>query len=249
MTTETADTGAQNTEALAATTEDTGSEPTPRADMAEKLFGDNKDEGAAGDDEAKGDEGNEDGSTSDEDPSKQDEKPDDKESDSEDGDKKDEESKGAPEEYEDFAMPEGVEISEEAAGELKTLAKELNLSQKDAQRIADLGAKQAARLAEQPSKVLAEARTEWEKQSRTDKEFGGKNVDTNLGVAKKAMDAYGTPELKTLLRESALGNHPEVIRFMFRVGKAISEDTMVRGKGADTPKAKSHAEVLYGDNN
>jgi hypothetical protein len=55
-------------------------------------------------------------------------------------------------------------------------------------------------------------------------------------VAKKALDAFGTAELRSLLNESGLGNHPEVIRFMFRAGKAISEDSMVTGnKGEARP--------------
>ena len=38
---------------------------------------------------------------------------------------------------------------------------------------------------------------------------------------------FGTDALKSLLTESGLGNHPEVIRFMYRAGKAISEDSYV----------------------
>lgn len=225
---------AQNT-AASQNAESTQAEPTSKADMAAMLFGDDK---TGSENEASNTEGNE-GAPPEEDPSKKAEQTDDKEANAE----------GAPEAYADFAMPEGVEIQGEALEEFKTLAKELNLSQKDAQRLADLGAKQASRLAEQPSQILAEARVEWEKQARNDKEFGGQAVEANLATAKKALDAYGTPELKTLLRESALGNHPDVIRLFYRVGKAMSEDSMVRGGSGTQAKAMSAAERLYGDNN
>jgi hypothetical protein len=56
-------------------------------------------------------------------------------------------------------------------------------------------------------------------------------------VAKKALDAFGTTELRSLLNESGLGNHPEVIRFMFRAGKAISEDSMVTGTKGEAKSA------------
>lgn len=238
MTTENTESTAQNTETAATSAdENAGHQPTPKADMAAMLFGD--DRATETNNEANGEEGKEDGAPSEDDPSKQTEKADDK------GAK----TEGAPEAYADFTMPEGVQLNEELAGELKTLAKELNLSQENAQRLADLGAKQAAKLAEQPAHILAEARAEWEKQTRNDKEFGGQALDANLATAKKALDAYGSPELKTLLRESALGNHPDVIRLFYRVGKAMSEDTMVRGQSGTQPKAKSRAEVLYGDNN
>jgi len=54
-----------------------------------------------------------------------------------------------------------------------------------------------------------------------------KKLAESLGTAKKALDAFGTPELQTLLNESGLGNHPEIIRFMVRAGRAISQDTFV----------------------
>ena len=146
-------------------------------------------------------------------------------------------------------MPEGFELDSEIGGELNDLAKELNLSQKDAQRLADLGVKQASKMADQPAKAVAEARVEWKNQSQNDKEFGGANMDKNMATAKRAMDSLGTPELKNLLNESGLGNHPEVIRVFYRAGKAMSEDTMVTGASGNSPKSVSAADRLYGNNN
>lgn len=128
-----------------------------------------------------------------------------------------------PTEYEPFTLPEGLGVDEELLGEFKAEAKRLNLSQEDAQKFVDLQAKAAARQAEQ----LASVRAQWADQSKTDKEFGGDALSENLGVAKKAMDAFATPELRKLLNDSGLGNHPEVIRTFVRVGKAISEDGRV----------------------
>jgi hypothetical protein len=72
-------------------------------------------------------------------------------------------------------------------------------------------------------------------------------------VAKKALDAFGTAELRSLLNESGLGNHPEVIRFMFRAGKAISEDSMVTGTKGEAKSARPRsfndlADALYSTN-
>ena len=69
----------------------------------------------------------------------------------------------------------------------------------------------------------------WLDQSSSDKEFGGERLDANLAVAKTALDKFGTPELKQLMNQTGLGNHPELIRFFYRAGKAISEDTYVGG--------------------
>ena len=88
------------------------------------------------------------------------------------------------------------------------------------------------------------AHNEWLETSKADKEFGGEKLPENLGVARKALDAFATPELCKLLDETGLGNHPEVIRMFFRAGKAISEDKFVGGNQAGGGKANP-ANVLY----
>lgn len=141
----------------------------------------------------------------------------------------------APESYE-FEMPEGVELDKAAADEFTAIAKELKLDQATAQKVADVGAKMAQRQAEAHA-TLVES---WVESVKADKELGGEKLDENLAVARKAMDAFGTPELKTLLNSTGLGNNPEVIRAFYKAGKAISEDGFVRGanKTANTDPAK-----------
>lgn len=134
----------------------------------------------------------------------------------------------APEAYE-FKVPEGRTFDPEVMTAYSEVAKELNLSQEAAQRLLDaVGPKMAERQLAQVEAV----RMGWAESSKTDREFGGEKLSENLSVAKKALDQFGTAELRSLLNESGLGNHPEVIRFMFRAGKAISEDRMVTGAAA-----------------
>ena len=72
-----------------------------------------------------------------------------------------------------------------------------------------------------------EARADWATESQSDEEFGGEKLGANLEIAKSSLNAFGTDAFKSLLSESGLGNHPEVIRFMYRAGKAIGEDGYV----------------------
>lgn len=152
---------------------------------------------------------------------------------------------GAPEAYTDFTLPDGVELKGETAEAFKGLAKELNLTQDQAQKLADLGAKQAQEGISRQTEMLKAANAEWTAQSQADKEFGGESLHQNLSIARKAMDTFATPELRNLLTESGLGNHPEVIRMFYRTGKAISEDGFVGGRGTRGPK--SDTEVFYGN--
>lgn len=143
-----------------------------------------------------------------------------------DGDKAGDTSKqGAPEAYE-FQAIEGQEFDPEVMKSFSEIAKELDLPQDAAQKVLD---KVAPKILERQMQALENVRNEWAESARTDKEFGGDKLNDNLVVAKKALDSFGTPELRKLLNESGLGNHPEMIRLMYRAGKAISEDRFVGG--------------------
>lgn len=154
---------------------------------------------------------------------------------------------GAPEEYADFTSEDDVSIDTELSGELKAVAKELNLTQKQAQRIADLGAKQVRGIVAKQTEQLAAVREEWATQARADQEFGGEKFDENLGFAKKAIDTYATPELKKLLNDTGLGNHPEMIRAFVRAGKAISPDRFEGGRAPQGGAQRTAEDRLYGN--
>ena len=156
------------------------------------------------------------------------------------------EAVGAPEKYE-FKAPEGKNFDNEVISTYSQVARELNLSQDSAQKMLDtLGPK----LAERQMAQIDSIRQGWVDSSRIDKEFGGESLDKNMSVAKKALDTFGTPELRTVLNQSGLGNHPEIIRFFFRAGKSISEDGYVGPSSGSSSKGQpqdfaSQASILY----
>lgn len=147
---------------------------------------------------------------------------------------KEEAPKGAPESYADFSAPEGVELDQDVLGNLKTIAKELNLTQENAQRIVDLG----VQMQQKQSEAWQAQVEKWVGEVKSDKEIGGDKLPENLGIARKAVDAFGSPELKALLDSSGLGNHPLMIKTFVNIGKAISEDGFVTSsKTAGTSKS------------
>lgn len=150
-----------------------------------------------------------------------------------------------PEKYE-FKAPEGKELDASVMGHLGEVAKELGLSQDNAQKIVD---KMAPVLEARQQEALATVRNQWEEASKSDKEFGGDKLPESLAMAKKALDTFGSPELNTLLRDSGLGNHPEIIRAFVKAGKAISQDTIAtNGGGSQNAKTESTADILYPQN-
>ncbi len=149
-----------------------------------------------------------------------------------DGQQQEQKTTGAPERY-DFRAPEGMQFDAAVIEQFSGIARELNLPQDAAQKMLD---RMAPALQARQSEQLAAASEQWITAAKADQEFGGEQLAENLGLAKRALDQFGTAELKSLLNDSGLGNHPEVIRFMVRAGKAISEDRFVAGtRGASGP--------------
>jgi hypothetical protein len=130
----------------------------------------------------------------------------------------------APEKYE-FKV-EGEELPSSLVESYSAVAKELQLSQEAAQKVLStvLPAYRAGQAEQQ-----VKAATAWAESSKADKEFGGQSLDANLAVAKQALETFASKELRSLLEQTGLGNHPEVIRLFYRAGKSISQDRLVTG--------------------
>ena len=157
---------------------------------------------------------------------------------------------GAPETYEfnTKITDESAELDPEVVTAFGEVAKELDLPQDAAQKVLD---KVAPVIQARQAKVLEQVKLDWANDSQADKEFGGENLTENLNVAKQALNAFGSDSLKSLLHETGFGNHPEIIRFMYKAGKAISEDSYVgnsegaMSQGADPKDFNSIANALY----
>jgi hypothetical protein len=147
-----------------------------------------------------------------------------------------------PIEYE-FKAPEGVELDTELVGKFTDIAKELKLPADQAQKVVDLYA--ATRQAE--ADAFTKQVETWGNEVKADKEIGGKNLEESLGYARKVIDSFGDDGIKSLLDSTGMGNHPAVVKMLVKVGKAISEDSMVRGATPSSTNApKDHASILYG---
>lgn len=154
---------------------------------------------------------------------------------------------GAPEEYAPFELPDGFTADGPVMDEFKAAAKALNLPQAEAQKLAGLGVK----LVEQAQQAMRDAwtatQTQWVDTIKKDAEIGGAQMNERVAVAVKALDRFGSPELRKALDETGMGNHPEIVRAFYRVGLAISEDALVTST-TKAAAAKDAAEVLYGSN-
>lgn len=147
----------------------------------------------------------------------------------------------------EFKSPDDVALATEGpvVDKLKALALELKLPQDKAQALFELGA-DMHRAQQSETAALIDS---WTAASQTDAEFGGAKLNENLAFTAKVFDKFGTPELKSFLDETKLGNHPELIRWAYRVGKAMSQDTFVTAQTHSQGDARSTAQVLYPNQN
>jgi len=141
------------------------------------------------------------------------------------------EPEGAPESYE-FQAIEGADLEIDSAPvqAFSEIAKDLNLTQEQAQSVLD---KVAPALRQQNDDYINEVRSEWVESVKSDPEIGGDKLQENLGKAVRVLDAFGTPELKSLLGETGLGDNPEIIRFLVRAHQDIGEDRFLTGSQSD----------------
>lgn len=148
------------------------------------------------------------------------------EGDQNDGDQ--EPAQAAPEAYEPFDV-EGQQFTEAQLEGFAATAKELGLSQENAQKM--LAAMVPTARQYLVDDLKAKSR-EWASLSEKDTEIGGANFKANVGVANSALKQFATPEFTALLRGSGLGAHPEVVRVFYRIGKAMQQDHGVTGSAS-----------------
>lgn len=135
---------------------------------------------------------------------------------------------GAPEGDYEVKAPEGGVLDPTVMGEFGAVAKELNLSPAAVQKLVD---RVAPVWQKQGLAHVEKFRKEWTEQSLADKEFGGNGFDANIKAVNKAYAKFTTPELRTLLEESGLNCHPEVIRHFYRLSKATEDGRYIKGAG------------------
>lgn len=144
----------------------------------------------------------------------------------------------APEKYEPFNFGENPAIDPTSIEQFSTAAREAGLSQEQAQKVLD---SLAPSVATKLRADLVRQAGEWLKASEADPEFGGTAFEANKGIAVGAYQKLATPELREILNNSGLCNHPEVIRLFYRIGKMTSQDSGV--KGAPTPRDNGFADM------
>lgn len=145
----------------------------------------------------------------------------------------------------ELKLPEGAEAK--SFEPFKALAKELGLDSPKAQKLLDLYSQQTAASQKAFVEQSNAQQKQWVDAVRADPELGAGKPETftaTVDVARRAIKTYGTPALAQLLEESGIGDHPEVVRFAARIGRALSEDTVAGTQSAQATQAQGQEQFL-----
>lgn len=151
-----------------------------------------------------------------------------------------------PEKYE-FKAPEGVTFDTAQIDAFSPVAKELGLSNDQAQKLVDIHVAQTQAAQAAQHEAWEAVAKQWADEARADKEIGGVKFDESIRFASKAIDKFGSRELREALDTSKMGNHPAVVRFFVTVGRQLAEDAMLNGNAAQGGVPKTLAEKMFPD--
>jgi len=158
--------------------------------------------------------------------------------------KADEDKDGAPATYADFKLPEGMDMDQEALEAAMPLFKEMKASQETAQKVVNVASQMVEKVLAKQQTAWTDRVAEWTKDAENDDEYGKASYDKSIMIARSAMRTVGGPNLAKALEETGTGNHPELIRVFYRLGKAIGEDGLDFGS-VNSGGQKSLADRLF----
>lgn len=149
--------------------------------------------------------------------------------------------------YTDFTFPEGFTSNADQVKAFSEVALKAGLSQEQAQELLNVQSLGTQNTANAQQTAWDKVVDDWSAATKADKEI-------DVASAQKALEAIGTPELKTLFNEIGIGNNPEIVRAFAKVGELIDrlkaatgDDTLEFGNTSVEAKDKTAAEVLYPD--
>lgn len=168
---------------------------------------------------------------------------------------KPEEKTSAPEKYEAFKLPEGMQLSEKVVGEASTVFKELGLTQEAAQKLVDFHASQLKAVVDDAAAIYNRTRDEWRGEVLKDPKLAhnGELRPEVKAKLSRAIDSLGTdlgPKFREALNVTGVGDNPAFVRGFLQFAEKFSEGTPVRAGGPVAPKpnggvAQTAAQSMY----
>lgn len=141
-------------------------------------------------------------------------------------------------------MPEGFQQDDARLKTMQEKAFALGITKQQFAGLVRADAEVVEELTKTGQTAQEAQRAEWQSQI---KEKLGAAFEQDLNLAKSAVMSFGGEELRTLLNESGLGDHPAMVTAFAAIGRAVAEDEVIgRGRGVELipNKAEANKEIL-----
>ena len=87
---------------------------------------------------------------------------------------------------------------------------------------------------------------QWQDEILRDPEIGGSHWKATVADSRKALNAFDTDgKLRTLLKSMHADYHPDVVRVIARVGRAMGEDKFIGSRGESSGKERPLEERMW----
>lgn len=147
---------------------------------------------------------------------------------------------------EDFELPEGMALDEDMMGKFMGVAKEIKLPKDQAQKLVQMYAEKQQEAVDVAHDAWEDVRLGWQNEIKADKEIGGKGYEQNKAVMLRALSKYGSKELVEFGNQYGWSDNPAYQRFLFKIGKSLSEDAVGEGNNGSPPAIEDIASRWYG---
>ncbi|MER9628375.1 hypothetical protein [Mesorhizobium sp. M0296] len=144
-----------------------------------------------------------------------------------------------------LTMPEGVQVDQELLDALGPKFAAKKMTTREAQELTDEYVKIETARSQKRLEDWGKTISGWVDTAKKDGEIGGDKWDGTVQAGQRAVNTLGSPGLKDYLNASGGGNHPELIRFMAKVGAMISEDSPPTDGAGGKGKPAEAAHVLF----
>lgn len=161
----------------------------------------------------------------------------------------------APEEYEEFKLPEAFKLEGQDLTEFKSFAKEQDLTQEQAQKVLDFAGPKIKGMIEQPYKAWNELQTKWQADVKADPEIGGTKYEQSVKEAGSVfVPGESNPFVKSdaeaialrdALRATGAGNNPAIVKLFVKMGRLLAEPGHFTGKPAPQNRQDALLNSMY----
>jgi hypothetical protein len=145
----------------------------------------------------------------------------------------------------DFKLPEGVQLAEKEYGQFKSILTAANVPPEKGQELVDLYLSEVGKMHTAQQEAWQSQNNKWREEVLADREIGGNRFKTAITACASVLDEYGSPELRQAMTQYGLGNHPAMVRFVYKVSQALGEGRSIPASKSAEPAPASRTARMY----